>query len=292
MLEIRPMALSSKYTARTLDAALAAARRAGAIHRQHFGAADLTVEVKADSSPVTRSDRLAEEAIREELARRVPELGFLGEEFPAEGNQNQRWIIDPLDGTKNFVAGLPYYAILIALELDGVLELGLVHAPSLALDGWDAAHDARGDRAGATWWAARGRGAYHGRGTRAEELQGNRLAVSTTAGPERAFLLHGGLRRIQEHGLWEPFSATVARVSRTRGFGDWWGHMLVAEGRADAMFEAAVALHDVAAVKVIVEEAGGTFKTRGNAPLTDAFSEAVLSSNRALSEELAGMLGM
>lgn len=286
------MALSSTYTRRVLAAALAAAERAGAIHRRNFRAADLRVELKSDASPVTRSDRQAEEAIREELARRVPELGFLGEEFAAEGNQQQRWIIDPLDGTKNFVAGLPYYAVLIALEIDGISELGVVHAPSLGLDGWEAGAEGSARGAGVTWWAVRERGAFCGRGTRVEELGATRLRVSATEKVERAFLLHGGLRRILEHGLWEPFSRTVARVSRTRGFGDWWGHMLVAEGRADAMFEAAVALHDVAAVKVIVEEAGGTFLTRGNAPLIDTFNEAVLSANRTLAGELAKMLGL
>src|SRR3712207_3799955 len=107
-----------------LEAALDACRRAGEIHREHFRSPGLAVQLKADSSPVTQSDRLAEEAIRDVLSGATPELGFLGEELGQEGDERNRWIIDPLDGTRNFVAGLPYFAILIGLELDGEIVLG------------------------------------------------------------------------------------------------------------------------------------------------------------------------
>lgn len=286
--------LSSADAHRTLEAALTAARLAGAIHRQHYRRADLAVEKKSDGTPVTLSDRGAEEAIREHLRRATPELGLLGEEFGAEGDTRDRWIIDPLDGTKNFVSGLPYFAVLIGLELDGALEVGVVHAPVLGTGNPELPVSFGEEELGESWWAAKGHGAFAGRGTSfggTARAQTRPLRVSTTISLRKAFVTHGGLRRIQEHGLWERFSTLVGKVSRTRGFGDWWGHMLVAEGRCDAMFEAAVALHDVAAVKVIVEEAGGAFRTFGNAPLTTDFSEAVLSANAALVEVLAGELG-
>jgi histidinol-phosphatase len=281
--------LSSADAQRFLDAALHAARRAGSIHRQHYRRADLAVEKKSDGTPVTLSDRGAEEAIREHLRRATPELGLLGEEFGAEGSERDRWIIDPLDGTKNFVSGLPYFAILIGLELDGELQAGVVHAPVLGTGDPELEIPFAEGELGESWWAVRGQGAFAGRGT--ARTQPRPLRVSVTSALRQAFVTHGGLRRIQEHGSWDRFSSLVAKVSRTRGFGDWWGHMLVAEGRCDAMFEAAVALHDVAAVKVIVEEAGGAFRTFHNAPLATDFSEAVLSSNGALVEELAGELG-
>ena len=272
----------------------AAARRAGAIQRQHFRLPGLAVERKADASPVTVADRLSEVAIRETLRHATPELGLCGEEYPPEGDARDRWIIDPIDGTKNFVAGLPFFAVLIGLELDGELVLGLVHAPSLGSGSpdLDGASGLAEEALGESWWAARGAGAFAGIGTAPAGARRRRLRVSATSKLARAFLTHGGLRRIQEHGLWEAFSGVVAAAGRTRGFGDWWGHMLVAEGRCDAMFEAAVALHDVAAIKVIVEEAGGAFVTRGNAPLDASFNEAVLSSNAALAGELAERLGL
>ena len=259
-----------------LEAALEACRRAGAIHREHFRSPGLAVQLKADSSPVTPSDRLAEEAIREALSGATPELGVLGEELGQQGDERDRWIVDPLDGTRNFVAGLPYFAILIGLELDGELVLGVVHAPAL-------------DEG--TWWAARGQGAFAGTGTSLATCRDRRLRVSDVSDVEQSFLVHGGLVHLQRAGMWPAFSDLVARAGRTRGFGDWWGHVLVAEGRCDAMIEAQLALHDVAALKPILEEAGGVLLARGNAPLVPGFQDAVLSCNRNLADELSRALG-
>lgn len=283
----------SPETRRYLEAALAACRRAGEIHREHFRSAALRVELKADASPVTVADRGSEEAIRETLHRATPELGLLGEEFGQEGSERDRWIIDPIDATKNFVAGLPFFATLIGLELDGELVFGAVHAPALGPGSGLFASQAGGESAslGETWWGARGEGAWGGTGTTIETCRQRQLRVNQTSELEKAFVVHGGLNLFQRHGLWPAFSDLVARANRTRGFGDWWGHILVAEGRCDAMIEGEVALHDVAALKPILEEAGGVFRTLGGVPLGAGFHGPALSSNRELAAELAGLLG-
>lgn len=277
---------------RLLEAALAACGRAGAIHREHFRSHALAVEMKSDASPVTLADRASEEAIRETLHRAVPELGLLGEEFGAEGSARDRWIIDPIDATKNFVAGLPFFATLIGLELDGELVLGVVHAPALGPgSGLGASPTALpAEELGETWWAVRGAGAFAGTGTTLASSKKRRLQVAGTSQIERAFIAHGGLNLFRRRGLWDRFSLLVDRAYRTRGFGDWWGHMLVAEGRCDAMVEAQVALHDVAAIRPIIEEAGGRFLTRGGAPLVAGFTESVLSSTPGLAPELKELL--
>jgi histidinol-phosphatase len=285
--------LSEAERDRFLAAALGAAREAAAIHRAHFRRPDLKVERKGDGSPVTPSDRLAEEALRRHLRRAAPELGCLGEEFGGEGSERDRWILDPLDGTKNFIAGLPYFAVLIALELGGELALGLVHAPLLGPGAGvgSVAVAADGATLGESWWAARGHGAWAGTGTRPESCRQRRLAVSETGEVRRAFLCHGGLRRIRALGLWPRFGELVGAVGRTRGFADWWGHVLVAEGRCDAMVEGAVAFHDMAPIQVLVEEAGGVFRSRGGAPLGPSFHDGVLSTNRHLAAAMARILG-
>jgi histidinol-phosphatase len=247
-------------------AAFAACRKAEAIERHWFRSRDLAVEHKADDSPVTRADREAEAAIREVLSQATPEFGILGEEAGQEGDERDRWVVDPLDGTKNFVSGIPYFAILIGLERDGDLVFGMVHAPVL-----NSGH-------GRTWWAARGHGAFTG-----ETLEDRKpLQVSKTARLEDAFLNHGGLIYFQRAGLWPAFSDLVAKAARTRGFGDWWGHMLVAEGVCDAMLEGEVAYHDVAAVKPILEEAGGVFTPLGEQPLGAGYLGPAVSSNGIL----------
>jgi len=280
-------------TERYLLAALAACRRAGEIHRAHFRSVHLQVEIKKDASPVTVADRASEEAIREILHRATPDIGLLGEEFGQEGSETDRWIIDPIDGTKNFVAGLPFFATLIGLELGGELVLGVVHAPALGPGSGLFAAQPVDDPAlaGETWWAARKQGAWGGTGTTLSAARQRWLRVSDVSQVEKAFVGHGGLKIFQRRGLWPALSDLVARTGRTRGFGDWWGHILVAEGRCDAMVEGEVLLHDVAALKPIIEEAGGVFYTRHDAPLVSDFREATLSSNGALAESLREILG-
>ncbi len=273
-----------------LEAALAACREAGEIHRAHFRSPGLAVHLKEDDSPVTRSDRLAEEAIRATLHKAAPEIGFLGEEFGQEGDQRDRWIVDPLDGTRNFVAGLPYFATLIGLELDGKIVLGVVHAPTLGPGSGIEAPACPGDATslGETWWAASGQGAFGGTGTMFANCCDRRLRVSQVRTVEQAFLAHGGLVYIQRDGMWNGFSELVSRARNTRGFGDWWGHILVAEGRCDAMIEGSLALHDVAALKPILEEAGGVLVGRGS--FEDGARGPTLSVNRHLCDELRSIL--
>jgi histidinol-phosphatase len=177
-----------------LEAALEAARRAGEIVRRSFRSAYLEVERKSDHSPVTVADRESEAAIREVLHRATPGLGFLGEELGAEGSERDRWVIDPIDVTKNFVAGLPYFATLIALVIGGAARLGVVHAPAL----------------GETWWAIEGRGAWAGTGTALEGTDWRRLEVSAVGELSQAFLSHGGGTR------WSP--RVAATPCSTRGW--------------------------------------------------------------------------
>ena len=205
-----------------LDLALTLADEADAISLTRFGAADLRVETKDDLTPVTDADRAVERALRARLALERPDEGVLGEE-EGGGGGSVRWILDPIDGTKNFARGIPVWATLLALEREGTIVCGVVSAPAL----------------GHRWWAARGAGAYR---------DGERLHVSTVGDLAAATVSCA-------HG--RDLAALEPRVRHARGFGDFWQHMLVAEGAADAAVDARLSLWDVAAVAVIVREAGG-----------------------------------
>lgn len=283
--------LTNRDVERLMHAGLNACRAAGVIQRKYFRSDALQVETKADATPVTQADRGSEQAIREVLRTATPEFGLLGEEFGAEGNERDRWVIDPIDGTKNFVAGLPYFAVLLGLMLDGEVAFGMVHAPAMGLTRQPSSSaDADAD-AGETWWAAHGGGAFMLTGTRAARAITHRMHASKVADPAQAFVIHGGLAHFRKRGLWPGFERVVDTVYRTRGFGDWWGHMLVAEGRADAMIDPVVALHDIAAVKIVVEEASGHFIREKDAPLTADFKAGAISCAPGLSEAMRGMMG-
>ena len=273
-----------------LQTALRACGEAGRIERRYFRSATLGVETKGDGSPVTAADREAEAAIRRVLKERTPEMGLVGEEYGAEGSTARRWVVDPLDGTKNFVAGLPFFAVLIGLEVDGVIEVGVVHAPALGPGGWPGRSSVSQVQPGCTWFAVKGQGAFAGFGTTLDAMEPRPLVVSRTPELSQAFVAHGGLRHFQERGLWEGLSDLVRLSYRTRGFGDWWGHVLVAEGSCDAMAEAIVAYHDVAAIKVLIEEAGGVFATQNDSPLGPGYEGGVLSSNTLLAKSLRAAL--
>jgi histidinol-phosphatase len=239
---------------------------ADSISVPRFKAADLVVETKPDLSPVTEADRAVEEALRERIAADLPGDAVVGEEFGPGGSDqaaSRRWIIDPIDGTKNYMRGIPVWATLLALEQEGDVVAALVSAPAL----------------GHRWWAVKGEGAF---------ADGRSIHVSKVSRLEDAQLCFGGLRTWRKHGLLEQFLALAAQCYRTRGFGDFWMHMLVAEGAADIATEMEVSLWDLASVKLIVEEAGGRFTDlAGQATPSGGTS---LSTNGLLHEEALAIL--
>jgi histidinol-phosphatase len=204
-----------------------------------FKAQDLRVETKPDLTPVSDADRAAEELIRGQLARARPRDAVHGEEMADTGHGPRRWVVDPIDGTKNFVRGVPVWATLIAL-LDGdEVGVGLVSAPAL----------------GRRWWAAQGTGAWTGRSLAAA----TRLQVSEVGRLQDASLSYSSLSGWEERGRLDHFLDLTRRVWRTRGYGDFWSYVLVAEGAVDLAAEPELALHDMAALVPIVTEAGGRF---------------------------------
>lgn len=229
-----------------------------------FKAVDLQVDTKPDLTPVSDADRAAEEIIRGNLSRARPRDAVLGEEFGAEGHGPRRWIIDPIDGTKNFVRGVPVWATLISLVDEGVPVVGVVSAPALSR----------------RWWAARGTGAYTGRSLAAA----TRLRVSGVSSLSDASLSYSSLEGWRERGNIREFLELTSDVWRTRAYGDFWSYMMVAEGSVDLACEPELELYDMAALVPIVTEAGGTFTSlEGEA---GPFGGNALASNGLLHQEV------
>jgi histidinol-phosphatase len=222
-----------------LDLARQLADAADALTIARFGAADLAVDAKPDLTPVSDADTAAERVIRDALARERPDDAVSGEEFGSDGSGSRRWVIDPIDGTKNYVRNVPVWATLIAL-LDGTEPVvGVVSAPAL----------------GRRWWAARGAGAW----ASVNGGEPRRLAVSQVASLADASLSYSSLSGWEPLGLRDAFLALADRVWRTRAYGDFWSYMLVAEGAVDLATEPELSLWDIAALAPIVTEAGGRF---------------------------------
>ncbi|MGN6472643.1 MAG: histidinol-phosphatase [Mycobacteriales bacterium] len=215
------------------------ANAADMVTMRRFGAADLVVETKPDLTPVSDADRAVEEAAVGLVAADRPGDAVLGEEYGAKGHSTRRWVIDPIDGTKNFVRGVPVWATLVALQQDERTVVGVVSAPAL----------------GRRWWATRGGGAWAG----PSFDEGKRLRTSQVASLADASLSYSSLEGWDAIGRREAFRGLVDSVWRNRGFGDFWSYMLVAEGAVDIATEPEVSLWDLAALNVIVEEAGGRF---------------------------------
>lgn len=223
-----------------LKLALELADEADALAMIRFGAVDLLVETKPDMTPATDADFAVESTIRERLSIKRPDDSVFGEEFGGtEVFTGRQWIIDPIDGTKNFVRGVPVWATLIALLDDGVPVLGVVSAPALQR----------------RWWAVAGEGAF----AKVGALPEHRLAVSKVDDLASASLAFSSLSGWAARGLRERFIELTDAVWRVRGYGDFYNYCLVAEGAVEIALEPEVSTWDLAAVDVLVREAGGTF---------------------------------
>ena len=222
-----------------LDLALDLADLADSLSLSRFIAQDFTIETKPDLTPVTECDRAVEAAIVDRLALTRPDDSVLGEEFGAHGRSERRWIIDPIDGTKNYVRGVPVWASLISLYEGERPLLGVVSAPALAR----------------RWWAAEGQGAF----ASVAGAPGRRITVSGVDDLGDASLSFASLGGWRDLGVREEFIALTDQVWRTRGYGDFYSYMLVAEGAVDIACEPELALYDMGALVPIVAEAGGTF---------------------------------
>jgi histidinol-phosphatase len=242
-----------------LRLALQLADAADAITMQAFRRADLRVDTKLDMTPVSEADRGVEEMLRSRIAAARPDDAVIGEEFGKSGESSRRWYLDPIDGTGNYVRGMPVFATLIALQVDGKSAVGVCSAPALRM----------------RWWATRGGGAY---------ADGRRIQVSRIARIEDAHLGYDDVPSFEAEGMGEKFLALARRCARTRGFGDFWSHVLVAEGAVDVAVEPVVNPWDLAPLQVIVEEAGGRFTDLGGVARIDGGS--VVSSNGLLHDDV------
>ncbi len=238
-----------------LDLAVELADVADRITIAAFRRPDLSVETKPDLTPVTEADRAVEQALRSVLAERRPGDAVVGEEYGTTGDSPRRWIVDPIDGTQNFVRGVPVWATLLALEVGGRMMVGVASAPAL----------------GRRWWAARGLGARAG----APGDRGEPIGVSAITSLADAQVSYGDLSGWEPRGGAARVAALASCCWRSRGFGDFWSHVLVAEGAYEIGLDPIVSLWDLAALQVIVEEAGGMF--------TDLEGEARADGGSAIS---------
>src|SRR5215813_10840255 len=246
-----------------LTAAIDAAKAAGEIALRYFRT-NLTIETKADRTPVTRADRECETRIVEILSGRFPDIGFLGEEYGERpGTRNARWIIDPIDGTKNFIRGIPFFATLIALEEGGEVTTGVMLAPAI----------------GDLLYARKGQGAF---------ANGRPVHVSAITDLRDAMLIHGGLKDLKVRPCWQPFLRLVDATARQRGFGDALGHSVVICGQAEVALEPEIKPWDVAATKILVTEAGGRFSDFAGSP--SIYTGSAVISNGRVHEEVLQML--
>lgn len=234
-----------------------------------FRAVDLVVETKPDLTPVSEADRAVERAIREQLASRRPDDAVLGEEYGEDGTARRRWVIDPIDGTKNYVRGVPVWATLIAL-LDGDdIVVGVVSAPAL----------------GRRWWAAQGMGAYV---TDPATTEPRRLRVSAVNTLADASFSYSDAIGWAERGAGAGLRTLLEDTWRQRAYGDFWSHMMVAEGVVDIAAEPQLESYDMAALVPIVRESGGQLTSYEGGPAIAGGS--ALSSNGLLHDELLRLL--
>ncbi|MEU8437763.1 histidinol-phosphatase [Streptomyces sp. NPDC029216] len=257
-----------------LRLALELADAADAATMQRFRALDLKVETKPDMTPVSEADQAAEEIIRAGILAARPDDAILGEEYGLKGEGPRRWVVDPIDGTKNYVRGVPVWATLISLMAegeDGVFRpvVGVVSAPAL----------------GRRWWASQGGGAFSG-GALGEPA--GPIGVSKVASLGDASFAYSSLSGWEEQGRLPGFLELTRACWRTRGYGDFWPYMMVAEGSLDLCAEPELNLWDMAAIAVVVQEAGGRFTSVDGVDGVHGGNAA--ASNGLLHEEMLGFL--
>ena len=235
--------LAAEFLDHALDVAREAALEAGALIMRHYERG-VEVEIKPDASPVTIADRDAEDAIRARLLAAFPDHAILGEERGRAGTSEFLWLVDPLDGTKSFVRGTPFFSTQIALMYQGELVLGVSHAPMYR----------------ETMWARRGGGAY---------LNGKQVHVAEMRTLNDASLSFGNIKTITcDARRWNALGGLIRQVNRVRGYGDFCHYHLLARGGLDIVIESDVNILDIAALAVIVREAGGVFTDLAGAELT------------------------
>lgn len=220
-----------------LSFAIDVCKEAGKTALRHFKRG-VEVEMKPDNTPVTLADKECEKLIREMISSRFPDDALLGEEEgesnPDAAKSKRKWIIDPIDGTYNFARGIPVFSVLLALEQDSEIVVGVIHNPAAA----------------ETFYAERGGGAFR---------NGERIQVSKVSEIENSQFLFGAINRILEGGLWDGFTQAIKKSYRQRGLGDYLDFSYVFEGKAEAMIEVGLKPWDIAPMKVLAEESGGQF---------------------------------
>jgi len=259
----------ARASAAQLDAWLAlgqaACDEADAIARSVFRR-DLEISTKPDRTFVTQADTAIERSIRSRILAAYPDHGLVGEEYGTEaGDAAIRWYIDPIDGTHNFIRGVPLFGTLLAVEQDGELQAAVISAPALR----------------ERWWARRGGGAW---AHSADEAAPRRIRVSSVGALDDAQVLYGSGHDIEASGRAPGFHALLGEVWRERGFGDFWGYALLAEGAAEAMLEVDLSTWDAAAPTVLIEEAGGRVTDFAGRRAID--SGTFLATNGLLHEEV------
>ncbi|WP_138315687.1 inositol monophosphatase family protein [Rhodoluna limnophila] len=244
-----------------LDLALAIADLADSIALERFRALDLKVETKPDRSPVTDADQAVERAIKALLVEKAPSDALIGEEYgSADGTTNRTWIIDPIDGTANYLRGVPVWATLIALAIDGKPTVSVVSAPAM----------------GRRWWAAPDIGAW----TRDIDGSTRQLAVSGISDFKNASISYNNLQLWDQSGRLPQLLELSRKLWRTRAYGDFWSYMLLAEGALEIVAEHDLKIYDIAALVPIVELAGGKFSDLDGS--LNAASSSVLATNGKL----------
>ena len=247
-----------------LETALEAARNAADISRQYFKG-NFTVTTKADRTPVTQADVECEQAIRETILGAFPDHGFYGEETgKTNADAASLWLVDPIDGTKAFVRQYPFFSTQIALMREGKIVLGV----------------SCGTMFDEIAWAERGQGAW---------LNEQRLAVSDISDPTRAAISTGNLKSLAESEGWAKLGEWVASADRIRGYGDFYHYHLLAAGKIEAVIESDVNILDIAALSIIVEEAGGVF-TDLNGAAVNLGTRSVFAANTELHAQMLGDL--